>query len=301
MKILCYKNSKLGDYLITLPSIKLIKKKNKKCKIYYLSVKSKFYKDLPKKFEKTDLVNEFIYFNNTFVDKFKLIFYLRKKKFDKFYYLQEKSTLLREFRDFIYFKLLNIKIFKGFFSKKKNYISQNETFQIARRVDKYVTNQEIQNLGSIKNESYIPLFKFDYITISIGGFSQPKIWKLQNWSILLRLILNKFRFKIVIVGTKHDFHKANILSLISKKNIINLCGKSNIDDLLRIIKFSKFHITNDNGSMHLATLFKKKTICLFNNHDPIGKWNPSNRNAIILRSKGGVNLINPYIVYGKLI
>ena len=53
--------------------------------------------------------------------------------------------------------------------------------------------------------------------------------------------------------------------------------------------------------MHLATLFKKRTICLFNNHDPIGKWNPSNKNAIILRSKGGVNSINPYKVFGKLI
>ncbi len=230
-----------------------------------------------------------------------LIFYLRKKKFDKFYYLQEKSSLFREFRDFLYFKFLNIKVFKGFFFKKKSYLSQNETFQLARRVDKNVTNQEIQTLGSLKEENNIPLYQFDYITISIGGFSQPKIWELKNWSILLRLILNKFRFKILIVGTIHDFYKADLLTLISKKNIINLCGKSNIDDLLRIIKFSKYHITNDNGSMHLATLFKKRTICLFNNHDPIGKWNPSNKNAIILRSKGGVNSINPYKVFGKLI
>ena len=80
-----------------------------------------------------------------------------------------------------------------------------------------------------------------------------------------------------------------------------MCNKTNLKELFNIIQFSDVHITNDNGSMHLATLFKKRTICLFNNHDPIGKWNPSNKNAIILRSKGGVNSINPYKVFGKLI
>ena len=42
------------------------------------------------------------------------------------------------------------------------------------------------------------------------------------------------------------------------KKIISLCGKTNLDKLLNLIKFSKTHITNDNGSMHVATCFKKK-------------------------------------------
>ncbi len=80
-KILCYRNSKLGDYLISIPSIKLIKKNNETCKLYYLTVKSKFYKNLPKKLEKTKIVDEFIYFNNNILDKLKLIFFFKKKKF----------------------------------------------------------------------------------------------------------------------------------------------------------------------------------------------------------------------------
>ena len=31
------------------------------------------------------------------------------------------------------------------------------------------------------------------------------------------------------------------------------------------------HITNDNGSMHISTLYSKETIYLFSNHDPKGK------------------------------
>ena len=53
--------------------------------------------------------------------------------------------------------------------------------------------------------------------------------------------------------------------------------------------------------MHIATLFKKKTISLFNNHDPIGKWYPVNNSSINLRSNQGVNYLNPYKVFSNLI
>ena len=299
-KILCYKNSKLGDYLITLPSIRLIKKNND-YKIYYLTVKNKFYKNLPGTLEKTKVVDEFIYFNNNFLDKLKLIFFLRKKKFNEFYYLQEKSNLFREIRDFFFFNLLKIKRIHGFFLKQDDYLKNSETMQIAKRINNNITNKDIYKLGNVKKLHNKPIYNKNYITISIGGFSQQAIWNLNNWSILIKLILNRFNYKIIIVGTKYDENKANLLSRLNNKKIINLCNKTNIKDLINIIKFSKYHITNDNGSMHMATLFKKKTICLFNNHDPIGKWYPANKNAIILRPKKGVNLINSYKVFNKLI
>ena len=299
-KILCYKNSKLGDYLITLPSIRLIKKNND-YKIYYLTVKNKFYKNLPGTLEKTKVVDEFIYFNNNFLDKLKLIFFLRKKKFDEFYYLQEKSNLFREIRDYFFFNLLKIKRIHGFFLKQDDYSKNSETIQITKRINNNITNKDIYKLGNVKKLHNKPIYNKNYITISIGGFSQQAIWNLNNWSILIKLILNRFNYKIIIVGTKCDENKANLLSRLNKKKIINLCNKTNIKDLINIIKFSKYHISNDNGSMHMATLFKKKTICLFNNHDPIGKWYPANKNAIILRPKKGINLINSYKVFNKLI
>ena len=45
--------------------------------------------------------------------------------------------------------------------------------------------------------------------------------------------------------------------------------------------------------MHISTLYNKKTICLFNNHDPKGKWYPANYNAKIFRSREGINKIKP--------
>ena len=117
-KILCFRNSRLGDYLISLPSLKLIKQENNDSKIYYLSDKSDFYKSLPTIIEKNKIVDKFIFLRIIF-SHIKLFFLLRSLKFDIVYYLQENTSKYREIRDFIFFNLLNIKIKRGFFIKKK--------------------------------------------------------------------------------------------------------------------------------------------------------------------------------------
>ena len=296
-KILVFRNSRLGDYLISFPSLKLIRQEINDSKIYYLSDKSNFYKSLPMNIERSKIVDKFIFFENNFFSYIKLFFLLRSYKFDIFYYLQEKQSRYREVRDFVFFNLLNIKIIHGFFIKKKNYKYFNESIQLAQRVNKEVNKIDFQNLSKISIKQNRPLLNFKYITISIGGFSQPKIWKKNYWSILLRLILKKYNYKIIILGTKKDVKDANCLSLINKNRIIMKCNQTSLKELFNIIKFSDIHLTNDNGSMHVASLFEKKSICLFNNHDPEGKWYPSSKNALILRSNKGIDQINPYKVY----
>ena len=105
-KILCYRNSKLGDFLISIPAIKLIKKKHRNCKIFYLTVKSKFYTKLPEKISNEIIVDKFIYFENTLKEKIKLINFLKNQNFSSFYYLQEKNTIYRELRDYFFFFII---------------------------------------------------------------------------------------------------------------------------------------------------------------------------------------------------
>ena len=300
MKILCFRNSNLGDYLISIPSLKLIRKKYPNSKIYYLTSKSKNYRILPKIINNTLLVDRFIYFNPTIHNYLILLKKLKSYNFDIFYYLNEKTNIFREIRDFIFFKIVASKKIYGFFSKKINYTKNSETILLAKRVKKNISKLQVVNLNQIKRKKKKSPYKFKYITISIGGFSQPEIWKLDNWIYLIRLLLKNKKYKIIILGTKSDYKNSIILKSKNKKRIISLCGKTELDKLFTLIQNSTVHITNDNGTMHVSTIFSKKTICLFNNHDPIGKWNPSNKNAIIFRSKNGVNGIKPISVYKKL-
>jgi len=49
--------------------------------------------------------------------------------------------------------------------------------------------------------------------------------------------------------------------------------------------------------MHIASLYQKKNLSIFNNHDPYGKWFPLNKNAKIYRLEGDINSISPNLVY----
>jgi len=190
-KILCFRNSKLGDYLISIPSLILIREKYPNCKIYYLTVKSKYYTSLPKIINNITIVDKFIYFKNNFKNYLKLMKILKSHKFDIFYYLNEKSNKVREIRDFIFFNLIGINIIYGFFTNKLNYSNNSETFQIAKRVDKNVSKSKIFGLNILKKNKKKPIYNFNYITISIGGFSQPNLWDIKNWSSLIDMILKK--------------------------------------------------------------------------------------------------------------
>ena len=262
MKILCFRNSNLGDYLISIPSLKLIRKKYPNSKIYYLTSKSKNYRILPKIINNTLLVDRFIYFNPTIHNYLILLKKLKSYNFDIFYYLNEKTNIFREIRDFIFFKIIASKKVYGFFSKKINYKKNSETILLTKRVKNNISKLEVINLNQIKRKKKKSPYKFKYITISIGGFSQPEIWKLDNWIYLIRLLLKNKKYKIIILGTKSDYKNSIILKSKNKKRIISLCGKTELDKLFTLIQNSTVHITNDNGTMHVSTIFSKSRVLI---------------------------------------
>lgn len=299
-KILCFRNSKLGDFLISFPALKLIKKKIPNCSIYYLTEKNINSPYLPKKFENISIVDKFIYYEYNFKGILGLILKLRKFKFDYAYCFQESNNYFRSIRNFIFFSLCNINKKIGFFYKNKDYSKFSEAVQLVHRVDKNIDLQNIIKLKKFHNLNEKPIIKGKYITISHGGISSPKLWPLNNWSELIELILQKYNYKIIILGSSKEKKSGNKLLKEKQNQIFSMCGRSNIKDLFNLIKFSKLHLTNDNGTMHVASLYNKKSICLFNNHDPIGKWFPLNKNAHIFRPNEGVEKILPSKVFKKI-
>ena len=127
-KILCIRNSKLGDYIIAIPVLKLIRKKNLNCKIYYLSSKNNFLKELPSKIENDNIVNNFIFYEHNLVGIIKLLYKLRNFHFHEIYYLNENSSFLRNIRNYFFYLLIKTKKELVFFIKIKiikNLMSQN--------------------------------------------------------------------------------------------------------------------------------------------------------------------------------
>ena len=76
-----------------------------------------------------------------------------------------------------------------------------------------------------------------------------------------------------------------------------MCGKTKIDTLFNIINCSSYHISHDDGTMHIASCFQKYGVAIFGKISEKGKWYPSNTNQKIFFPKNNVNDTKPNRVF----
>ena len=80
-----------------------------------------------------------------------------------------------------------------------------------------------------------------------------KHWKNENWTELIKKLLEQNKYQLVITGTKNDVDFVNsLISGLDKERIINLCGKTNFEELQQVLSCAEKVITLDNGTAHLA-------------------------------------------------
>ena len=61
MKILVFRNSNFGDYFISIPVLRLLRKKFKNCNITYLTIKNREKFSLPLKIGDEQIVDNFFF------------------------------------------------------------------------------------------------------------------------------------------------------------------------------------------------------------------------------------------------
>ena len=112
--------------------------------------------------------------------------------------------------------------------------------------------------------------KKKYITVSFGGKHPLKKWKQKNWEKLIMFITSSIpKIKIVIVGSLNEYKFAEKLSKKKTKTIVNLCNKTSIKELVDVISHSSYHISHDDGTMHIASTFSKKSVSILENRQPL--------------------------------
>ncbi len=307
IKILIYRISSLGDFIHATPAIKLIRKKNPGAKIYFSSQKRKTVGFVTPDLLplKKKIIDEFIFYNNNYLSILFFLIKIFRKKFDKLYYLNEFTTKSREKRDYLFFKICRIKEMYGFNLKGKNtdeernnYIKFNETYYLCRTVDKHIKNKQISYSDLFHKKKNI---KEKYMTISMGGRNVKKTWKFKNWEILIQKIVNKFpNLKIKIVGSKNEISNANIICKINNKQITNMCGKTTVKSLFKLINSSQYHISHDDGTMHVASVYSKPGAVIFGLSAAKGKWRTINRKLKIFYPKKNINETKPIQVFKKI-
>jgi len=299
-KILIYHLASLGDILVALPALRLIRENYKLSQITMLTPRhiKPGAVDIEKVIGEMNIIDNYIYLNLNYkrsrmwYEAFKEI---RRENFSTLFYLNQGRELKQIVRDRVFFSLCGInKIIGANFSKKLrkpilNDLGESEpmgSFLVrkinkGRSIDINAFDAYGINQNKIKKYPWIDsmLSKNKIISFSIGTKLEIKNWGNDRWSELInRVSVSYPEYLIVAIGGEVDRDKTNSILENIKDNYINFSGDLTIAQSMYVLSKSQFLICHDSGPMHLAAAVGIKTISIFTSTYPPGLWFPAGPN-----------------------
>ena len=267
--------SSIGDVTHIVPIINTIKKNSVETSITWVigSTEYQLVKTMPN-------INFIVIDKNNFFDSVKKLRNLNNgNPFDVLLHMQVslRSNLLSMFIS------ANRKI--GFNKKlSKNFHTLFIDESIKEKNDQHVLNTFILFLEkinindisydwniSISNEKKMSSKYKKYFVINPFTSSRRfnyREWDMNNYISISEYVKNKFNINTVVVGG-NSFYEKNTSKIFDKYEFIfNLVGKTDLQDLYRLLQDSEFYLGPDSGTLHIASMLKKKIIGLYATSNP---------------------------------
>ena len=217
---------------------------------------------------------------------------------DKNYHVNGTSSIISSFLNiFVYDKSINFD-FKNI-SHEVNRLKILFDYAFHTKHDLksiYLDNHLIQDKYNIGSEK-------KYFVLNIGAGKQFRKWPTENFIELSNKIYKYNGLIPIFCGLEEDQKDLINSDKIINENAINLCGKINLIDLIKILKYSEFCISNDSGPANISCMLRTKTICV-KNHFGDNRFFPYPKNLSIDEitfSKKNIYQINVDDVYNKII
>ncbi|HEC70007.1 MAG TPA: glycosyltransferase [Candidatus Omnitrophica bacterium] len=275
INILVIKLSSLGDVVLGTATFRTLKKYFPHS---YLAVLcSRAYLPI---IENLDFIDElFIYEDkiHRLKELAKLSSVLRERSFDVVLDLQ--NNYFSHLLSYLIFPKMSI----GFKRKWGFLIDKKEDFKKAKELGPLQSQKKLLNLLGIddiekpflkvdklalsKVEEVLEEAKFtDSFLVGINVEASAK-WKTKNLKPpFLRLLVDFLTgkgLKVVLIGRKESFLKAENLRKEFSQNVLNLCGKTNLKELVSLISKLNLFISSDSAPLHIAVALNKPSIGVF--------------------------------------
>lgn len=116
----------------------------------------------------------------------------------------------------------------------------------------------------------------------VNGYARE--WKDEFYADLGKKLTSEFdNVRILLTGLKGDFERCEKITEGIGKNAFNIAGKNNMDKDLAIVKKSNLMVCGNTGILHLAASVGTKTIGLHGPNNPV-IWGAYNKNAVVVQS-----------------
>jgi lipopolysaccharide heptosyltransferase II len=106
------------------------------------------------------------------------------------------------------------------------------------------------------------------IAIHVGAGNSFRDWGIDNFKELINRLLEKPQQILLLGHSPAEQKRAKDLCQINPRHIVNLCGQLTLVDMFRIISLSAVYFGADSGPMHLASLTNTPIVALFGPNIP---------------------------------
>jgi len=300
MKILIRGVNWIGDAVITMPSIRAVRRAFPGAHISLL-VKP-WVADI---FKENPYINDIILYDESFkgiAGKFRLATKLRRQKFDIAILLQnafdaaliawlagtpERAGYSRDFRGFLLTKAIPAS--KDILSQHQVHYYLNLLKSMGIKADDtppyiYLTDNErewarniVRAIGNSPLRQALPTHPQFLIGINPGAtYGSAKRWLPERFAELISGIINELNGNVVIFGSQSEIGIVDeIISLVGAiresplqhTHILNMAGKTNLRELAALTAECDAFITNDSGPMHMASALFVPVVAMFGSTD----------------------------------
>lgn len=116
--------------------------------------------------------------------------------------------------------------------------------------------------------------------VHAGGSVPEKRWHTERYAALCDRLADIWNLQPVLIGGASDKALANSIMQLARKPPLNLCGKLELSATAALCRAARVFIGPDSGIAHLATATGTASVVLFGPSDP-GKWGPGKQGRVV--------------------
>jgi ADP-heptose:LPS heptosyltransferase len=297
-RILVIRGGAIGDFILTLPAIKLLRDRFPEAHLEILGYKhiaalaeKRFYADVVRSIESASVAKFFAKNSELPVD---LVEYFGS--FDLVLsYLYDPDKIFET----------NVgKCCEGTFlaGPPKLDNSEHAAFQLARPLAALglsLTDPVARLFPSETDRAAIrDLVGGEFAVLHPGSGSETKNWPIENWRELGDLLLSKGR-RLVIIAGEADMERLRKLKAAWKGTPVQFAENLPLPQLAALLEGS-FFIGHDSGVSHIAAAAGARCLLLFGWTDP-AIWAPANEGVTVLRApEGKLGLLDVETVVARM-
>jgi heptosyltransferase III len=304
--VFIFRVGSLGDSVVALPAIHEISQYYR-AELYLIS-------NAPNKeaLSSWKVYRHTKYFKKKFEFKYSISSILRLRNFIKqaqgdekiLYYLVDESSLIRNFRNYLFFRIIGVSKIYGWKECVGNYIKKDSNGRLITVIPEYkrLVNIAYNYLGKSnshpKNVDYITFdseiinkisLKYgfinnQFIVLGIGGKTDIQKWSAANYIEVLK-DFNK-EIIVIILGGNGEYNDAKkIQKSLPQIKILNLCAMTSIQESAYILSKAILYFGNDTGTAHLSGIVKTKCVVITSGRNNLERWTPFGEGHTIIRKR----------------